>query len=219
MTGELESRTHDPSNNNNHYGGYLTYGTLSPVRAYPDNGVIYVNDNVWVEGANLDGRLTIACSGQMNQPGKRDITSINIVGDLTYSAKDGTVAVGLIAQNNVKIPMYAPMGRSGHPSQMDMEVDAAMIAQQGASYVSRDSSGSASKWGPRRHELTYYGARCSFAEPTRTSTSGNDYCGFLYGVTMYDQFMLYNPPPFFPTIGSYQILDWQELPGTQAVAP
>jgi len=217
VTKEYESRSYSSGNNR---GGYLTFLSLSTVRDYPSNGVIYANDNVWVEGTDLDGRITIACSGQLNPPGKTQATCINIVGDLTYSTKDGSVAVGLIAENDVKIPMYAPMGKAGSLSTMDMEVDAAIIAQEGAEYVSRDSSGSSSQWGPRRDLLTFYGSISSHDTPTRATFPeyGSDYCGFKNGANVYDPFLLYNPPPYFPTVGSFQILDWRELPLSEAVA-
>jgi type II secretory pathway pseudopilin PulG len=221
VTGESESKSYVSGNNR---GGYLTYGTLSAVRDYPADGVIYANDNVWIEGTGLDGRITVACSGQLNATGKTAATSINVVGDLTYSTYDGKVAVGLIAQNNLKIPMYAPMGKSGtmgtsisSPGSVDMRIDAALIAQQGAEFVSRDSS--ASPWGPRRRLLTFYGSVSSLGTPSRATTSGETYCGFAQGANSYDRFLLNTPPPFFPTIGTYQILDWQELLPSQAVSP
>ncbi len=207
-------------NTGNERGGYLVFGTLSSPRPFPNKGVIYANDNVWVEGTNVTGRLTIACSGQLNAPGKQQATSINIVGDLTYAEKDGTVAIGLIAQSNVKIPMYAPRLKPGSMSDLDMEIDCALIAQQGAEYVSFDSSGSSSGWGPRRDHLTIFGSVSSFQTPfRRTSPIGgsSDYAGFEEGTNMYDGFLLHNPPPHFPTIGTYQILDWKELPLGQAV--
>jgi len=218
VTDEYESKSYSSGNNR---GGYLTYGSLSGPRPYPNKGVIYVNDNVWVEGTDLTGRLTIASSGQLNPPGKTAATSINLVGDITYHAKDGNVAIGFIAQNNVKIPMYAPMGKAGSLSTMGMEVDCALIAQQGAEFVSFDSSGSSSGWGPRRGMLTIFGSVSSYQTPfRRTSPIGGspDYAGFEEGTNTYDGFLLHNPPPYFPTIGSYQILDWQELPLSQAVA-
>ncbi len=219
VTYEYENKSWNDGNNNR--GGYLTYGTLSAPRAYPNQGVIYANDNVWVEGTDVTGRLTIACSGQLNPPGQRDATSINIVGDLTYAEKDGTCAIGLIAQNNVKIPMYAPMGKSGIPlSNVSMEIDCALIAQQGAEFVSFDSSGSSSGWGPRRGLLTIFGSVSSFQTPFRRTSpisGSSNYAGFEEGENVYDGFLLHNPPPHFPTIGSYQILDWQELPKSQMV--
>ncbi len=217
VSNELESKTYSSGNNR---GGYLTIGALSAARSFPNQGVIYANDNVWVEGANVTGRLTIACSGQLNPSGKRDATSINIVGDLTYAVKDGTCAIGLIAQNNVKIPMYAPMGRAGSLSTMNMEIDCALIAQQGAEFVSFDSSGSSSGWGPRRNLLTIFGSVSSFQTPFRRTSpieGSSNYAGFEEGENVYDGFLLHNPPPHFPTIGSYQILDWQELPLSQQI--
>jgi Tfp pilus assembly protein PilX len=219
VTGEYESKSYSSGNNR---GGYLTYGTLSAARAYPSKGVIYVNDNVWVEGTDISGRLTIACSGQLNPSGRQAATSINLVGDLTYHAKDGTVAVGLIAQNNVKIPMYAPMGKSGTLSTLSMEVDCALIAQQGAEFVNFDASGSSSGWGPRRGLLTFFGSVSSLGTPYRRTSpidGSSYYAGFAEGANTYDGFLLHNPPPYFPTVGSYQILDWQELPKPQGLTP
>ena len=179
-----------------------------------------MSDNVWVEGTGLTGKITIAASGQFNGTGKT--ASINIVGDLKYAAKDGTVSVGLIAQENVKIPMYAPIGKSGtmgtnwttNVGTVDMEIDGALIAQTGKEFVNFNGTS-----GPRRGLLTIYGSVSSYLTPYRYSVAGNgvDYGGFGRGANVYDGFLLHNPPPKFPTVGSYQILEWQELPSTQAV--
>jgi hypothetical protein len=199
------------------YGGSLTLVTpSSPVPSgvldYPAEGVIYVNDNVWVQGTNLSGRITIASSGQLNGSGMNGATSIQVVGDLTYSARDGSVAVGLIAQNNVEIPAYAPLGVTGTLSNMDMTIDAAMIAQQGKEYAVAADIG-----GPDRRMLTIYGSVCSYQTPYRHNTGTNG--GFAQGANVYDTWLLHSPPPYFPTVGSYQILDWRELPSSQGVLP
>ena len=216
VTDELEDKNYAQGNR---VGGYLTYGPLGAATPYPAKGVIYVNDNVWVEGTNLRGRITIASSGQLNPVGKRDATSIHVVGDLTYSAKDGTAAVGLIAQNNVEIPMYAPYQKGGPLSTMDMEIDAAIIAQQGREFVNFDTFGSPSQWGPRRRLLTMFGSISTKGTPVRMAqaNTGSDYAGFLEGANTYDGYLLHNPPPYFPTVGSYQILDWRELPLAQGL--
>jgi Tfp pilus assembly protein PilE len=221
VTGELER--HDYVSGLNR-GGYLTYGTLTSV-PYPTNGIIFVNDNVWVEGTGVTKRVTIAASGQSNSSGQT--ASINIVGDLTYAAKDGTAAIGLIAQQDIKIPMYAPMGKAGtmgtnwttNVGTVDMEIDAALIAQNGCEFVNFNSSATAP--GPRRGLLTIYGSVSSFATPYRYSVdgSGNTYAGFGRGANVYDSFLLHSPPPNFPTVGSYQILEWQELPSTMELEP
>lgn len=203
-------------------GGYLTYGALSAARAYPSNGVIFSNDNVWVEGTGLTGRITIAATGQFNGTGRT--ASVNVVGDILYSTKNGSVAVGLIAQENVKIPMYAPMGKAGtmgtnwtsNVGTVDMEIDAALIAQKGKEFVNYNGT-----YGPRRGLLTFFGSVSSYLTPYRVSVAYNqvDYGGFGRGANEYDSFLLHNPPPSFPTVGSYQILQWRELPSTQEVEP
>jgi hypothetical protein len=198
-------------------GGTLTLvAPTSPVPSailnYPTSGVIYVNDNVWVEGTNISGRITIASSGQLNGTGKTAATSIHVVGDLIYSRKDGTVGVGLIAQNNIEIPAYAPWNKIGTLSQIDMEMDAAVIAQQGKEYVTAADLG-----GPTRDMLTIWGSVCSYMRPYRYNTGTHG--GFTNGSNTYDSYLLHAPPPYFPTIGTYQIIDWRELPSADGVLP
>ena len=198
------------------YGGGLTLVAPTPlapsgVLSYPANGVIYVNDNVWVEGTNLTGRITIACSGQLNGSGKTAATSIHVVDNLTYAALDGTVAIGLIAQNNIEIPSYAPLSNTHDGVEtIDMTIDAAMIAQQGKEYAVAADLG-----GPDRDLLTIYGSVSSLHTPYRYNPGSDG--GFENGANTYDTFLLHNPPPYFPTVGSYQILDWRELPSAQSV--
>ncbi len=222
VTAETENRsTWNPATND--YGGTLSIESLSAARNYPPNGVIYVNDDVWIEGTGLHGRLTVASSGQLNPSGApRNATTISVVGDITYAAKDGSAAIGLIAQNDVKIPMYAPWRKSCTAStreQLTLEIDAALISQKGKEYVSYDSTGNAYSWGPRRGTLTFFGSVSSYATPYRRTDTRADghYAGFFYGVNTYDHFLLHNPPPHFPKVGTYQILDWTELPSSQAV--
>lgn len=212
VTGEIEQANYSSGGS---VGGNLTLvtptgGVPSGILNYPANGVIYVNDNVWVEGTNLSGRITIACSGQLNGAGKTAATNAKIVGDLTYGAKDGTVAVGIIAQNNVEIPAYAPWMKSGSISNMDMEIDGALIAQQGAEYANAANLG-----GPDRDMLTIYGSVSSYSQPYRYNTGNGG--GFSEGSNTYDPYLLHNPPPSFPTAGSFEILDWTELPGSQGL--
>jgi len=196
------------------------YGIGDGAYDYPENGVIYVNDNVWVEGTNINGRVTIASSGQLNASGKNASTSIHVVGDLVYKYKDGTVAVGLIAQQNIEIPRYAPWQKGGQVENQDMEIDAAMIAQTGKeSCNAADASGS--QYGPIRDMLTIYGSVATYHTPYRSTVdnSGDTLGGFESGTNAYDPFLLHNPPPYTPVVGSYQIINWKELPGTLGVLP
>jgi hypothetical protein len=221
VTGETENPTYSSGND---IGGTLTISTSNSAGIgdgaynYPTNGVIFVNDNVWVEGTNVTGRITIASTGQLNGSGKNSATSIHIVGDLTYKDKDGTVAVGLIAQNNIEIPRYAPWQKGGQVDQQDMEIDAAMIAELGKeSCNAADASGNT--YGPIRDMLTIYGSVASYHRPYRAAVDnwGNTLGGFANGTNAYDAFLLHNPPPYTPVIGTYQIIHWKELPDTESV--
>ncbi len=161
-------------------GSLTTVAPTSPISSgtynYPTNGIIFVNDNVWVQGTNLSGRITIASTGQLNGSGKTSATSISVVGNLTYAAKDGTCKVGLIAQNNIEIPRYAPLDGTGTVANQDMEIDAALIAQQG-----KESCNAADSlngyYGPIRDLLTIYGSVSSYHTPYRSTTSGTSTLG------------------------------------------
>jgi hypothetical protein len=114
------------------------------------------------------------------------------------------------------------MNKPGSMATLTMEIDAALIAQQGAEFVSFDSSGGSGSWGPRRGTLTFFGSVSSYETPFRRTSPINqadtDYAGFKYGVNTYDTFLLHNPPPYFPRVGTFQILDWNEMTASQAVA-
>jgi hypothetical protein len=69
--------------------------------------------------------------------------------------------------------------------------------------------------------LTIYGSVSTYNKPYRSTVnqSGATLGGFDDGANTYDPWLLKNPPPYFPTVGSYQILDWNELPSTQGILP
>lgn len=156
--------------------------------AMPANGLIYIEDNVWVEGT-VKGRALVAAaklpSGTMN---------IMIPNNLVYAAKDGTNVLGLIAQSNILLSYAAPA---------TMEVDAAMIAQ----------SGSAQMWNfaKTKTSLTIYGAVSSFGTWTWTWVNGSGTCtsGYCNTLTTYDSNLLFGPPPSFPlSSDGYQQISW-----------
>jgi hypothetical protein len=99
-----------------------------------------------------------------------------------------------------------------------MEIDAALIAQQGKESCNAADQTGGGNYGPIRDMLTIYGSVSSYHTPYRSTVSGgNTLGGFVNGTNTYDDWLLHEPPPYFPTVGSYQILNWQELPNSQAV--
>jgi hypothetical protein len=162
----------------------------------PANGLIFFEDNVWVDGAIDGARLTIASA---RFPDEASTTRTNIIlnGDLLYTKYDGTDSIGLISQGNVLI---------GLVSNDTLRVDAAVIAQNG--FIGRYSYTSDCSPYYIRTLFTAYGMLAS-----------NQRSGFWYGDNgyqtrkyIYDANLLYAPPPSFPlTSDQYTTLSWQEI--------
>ena len=167
---------------------------------FPANGLIFLDDNVWVEGTIDGARLTIVAAripdDDVNQ--RRSMTFNN---NILYTNYDGTDVIALIGQNNVNAGLY---------SEDNLRIDAALVAQNGRvgrfSYSDTDCAPY-----DRRNTLTLYG----------TIVTALQY-GFAYGdpVTngysfrnlIYDSFLLYNPPPFFPeTEDFHEVIYWKEI--------
>jgi type II secretory pathway pseudopilin PulG len=159
----------------------------------PANGVLFVKGNVWIEGTNWPSRTTIASAILPSNSGTN--TSIKIVGNLTYKAKDGSNAIGLIAQKNVQVADYAP------PT---IEIDGALLAQSGQVFVNSSA--------PVKTALTFYGAIASYSTWTWNWVNGSNQivAGYATTATNFDSNLIYAPPPQYPTTGNYSILNWRE---------
>ncbi|MFA6458827.1 MAG: pilus assembly PilX N-terminal domain-containing protein [Candidatus Paceibacterota bacterium] len=182
--------------------------TISTGNKLPSNGVIFVADNVWVDGRVGNGaRVTIAAA-KLPQPATPPDIIINA--DLSYATQDGSNSIGLIAQGNVTVGLY---------SDTDLEIDAALVAQTGrvGRYYYNSDCGSTYT----RNSLTLYGMIATYVRYGFSYTGSNFNCGGAIGnigsgycvrdVT-YDPDLLYGPPPSFPlSSSSYIPLSWQEV--------
>ena len=87
---------------------------------FPANGIIFLEDHIWVDGKIDSGKLTIvAATLPENASTLRNIIVNN---DLLYTKYDGTDVIGLIAQNNILV---------GLVSEDDLRIDSALMAQKG----------------------------------------------------------------------------------------
>jgi len=163
-------------------------------RVMPANGIIYIEDNTWVEGT-VKGRATIAAAKLPLPTDPTKIPNIMIPNNILYAAKDGTNTLGLIAQQDILITYLSPNV---------LEVDAALIAQ----------TGSAQRYywnGNIKNSITIYGTIASFGSWTWSwvNGSGNPVSGYTNTSTVYDSSLLYSPPPSFPlTSNGYQQISW-----------
>ncbi|HEX9503106.1 MAG TPA: hypothetical protein VF974_02170 [Patescibacteria group bacterium] len=190
--------------NNVVHNEYLDYGTGAGARvkqgsdyAIPANGLIYIEDRTWVEGT-IAGRVLVAAAKLPYNA--TTAPSILIPNNIVYTAKDGTVALGLLAQKDILVTYYAPT---------NLEVDAAMIAQNGSAqrYEFVDGSGAPISV---LNSITIYGATTSFGVWTWSWGDGvTTYSGYTNTNTVYDTNLLFAPPPSFPLDSSgYQQLNW-----------
>ena len=175
-------------------GGFsLTTGTPIANLAPPANGIIYVQDNVWVEGTNFPGRVNILSGRLPDNPATN--TSITIVGNLTYAVKDGSDVIGLIAQSDIRVAVYAPN---------TIEIDAALLSQKG--HVWYPNSGGL------KTKLTFYGSIDSYNYWTWSWVNGfgTVTSGYATDTNTFDTNLTYAPPPCYPTTGSFAVLNWRE---------
>jgi hypothetical protein len=166
--------------------------TLQFTQALPSNGMIYIEDKVWVEGT-VKGRATVVAAILPYNPSTAP--PIYIADNLVYQAKDGSSSLGLIAQKDLVISYSAPN---------TLEVDAAMISQNGGVQFFYYPNNI-------KTAITVYGAIMTFYQWTWTWVTGGGtvVSGYQNTYNNYDSNLLYAPPPSFPLSSSdYQLLSW-----------
>lgn len=167
---------------------------------FPEHGVLFFEDHVWVDGAIDGARLTIAAGKFPAQSGQEPNITIN--NDLLYTRYDGSDAVGLIAQGNVNV---------GLVSDDNLRIDAALVAENGRAgrfyYNSYCRVNNVSYY--RRSTLTLYGMIATNRRYGFAYTNGT---GYEVRNISYDGNLLYSPPPNFPLASSrYKTISWKEI--------
>lgn len=160
----------------------------------PNDGIIYVENNVWLEGA-VDGRRVTVVAANLISAAKK---TMYLGKDVRYTNYDCSDMIGLIGQQNVEV--Y-------RGSNDVLRLDASLIAQSGR-------VGRSNYTGPTaiRDTITVYGAiasnqRYGFAW---ADMLGNHVSGYRTRNLYYDNNLLYCPPPYFPTGTQYEMDLWQE---------
>lgn len=172
----------------NYNGGWATY-------TIPDGGIIFVENNVWLEGTVNGRRVTVVAANLLSAAKK----TMYLGKDVRYTNYDCTDMIGLIGQQDVEVYRQ---------SENDLRLDAALIAQSGrvgrANYTGTYAI---------RYAITVYGAiasnqRYGFAW---ADSMGNHVSGYENRNLYYDNNLLYCPPPYFPTGTQYELDLWEEL--------
>lgn len=179
-------------------GGEAFIGTYP----FPQNGLVFLEDHVWVDGRIDGARLTIASGVFPEQAPTR--TNIIMNRDLRYTNTDGRDSLGLIAQGNVNVGMM---------SADDLRIDAALLAQRGrvGRHYYRPPTQNQDRCSPYhvRQRLTLYGM---IATKERYGFAYTDGTGYQNRTITYDANLRLNPPPNFPLVGSaYELVSWEEV--------
>lgn len=202
------------------YTSALTLASIGSNISIPSSGVIFAEDNVWVRSnPSYHGRVTIA-AGRLATNSNANIT---VADDIVYSTKNGSDAIGLVAEGQISIAPYAPPASGS----FNFEVDAAMIAQTGTvgypNVYNSNSNRCTRGWGNANQTFTFYGSVATRQQWTWTWSRGNScqdsvqvssnewISGVYHNDTQYDYNLLYAPPPSFPITSSFSILSWREV--------
>ncbi len=202
------------------YTSALTLQLVASGISIPSSGVIFAEDNVWVRSnPAFHGRVTIA-AGRLATSNNANIV---VADNLKYSVKDGSDAIGLVAEGDVLIAPYAPPVSGS----FTFEVDGAILAETGNTeypvYYRSSANRCTHGWINANQQFNYYGSVATRQDWTWTWLVGgpcgdaaNDPVnGYISGVehnnTQFDTNLQYNPPPSYPVTGSYNILSWREV--------
>jgi hypothetical protein len=161
----------------------------------PPKGIFYVEDNVWVEGVVKGRAHVVAAKLPYNA---NTAPKIFIPNSIQYAAYDGSNVLGLLSQQDVVVTSGAPT---------DLEVDAAMVAQNGSVQVYQYPAGTNIK-----NSITVVGSLASYGQWTWSYVNGGGtiVSGFRNTYTTYDTNLLYGPPPSFPVSSNgYQQISWE----------
>lgn len=179
----------------------IDYKNTSNVGTYtiPQNGLIFFADDIWVEGT-VDGRATVVAARLPD--GVYEDANIYIKNDILYTLKDGTNVLGLISQNDILITLY---------SENDLEIDAALLAQKGHVFRNYYDTATYAPYASRT-KVKNYGTIITNGLWTWNwinIESGPIVSGYQQTITEYDPFLMYGPPPLFPTENEYQFISWE----------
>jgi hypothetical protein len=178
---------------------YQLIGTETAVGTYniAQKPIIFAEDNIWVNGV-VNGQATVIAA---RFPLTMNYMNIWINDNITYIAKDGHSQLGLFAQNDIYM-------RYGIPT--NLEIDAALLASTG--HIIRhnyDYSGCNVMSNAVRNSLTIYGSIIS-NEKSYWNFGTDPDSGFITRNITYDPNLYFQPPPYFPSQGQYELISWEE---------
>lgn len=207
------------------YTSALTLQSVATNITIPSNGVIFAEDNVWVRtNPTFSGRVTIA-SGRLTAASSASYTNAVIADDIAYGSKNGSDAIGLIAQDSIIMAPYAPPSSGA----FNFELDGALLAMSGDVLYPDSYRTNANRctrgWTNANQTMNFYGSVATRQTWTWTWLFGGSQCGdasynasqgryiggILNNTTAYDYNLKYAPPPSYPLTSGFNFLSWREV--------
>ena len=162
-----------------------------------DCAPIFVEDNVWVSGI-INGRTIVVAAKlpEVAADRKSIVIPNNIIKANLHSV------LGLIAQQNILIPLHSPD---------IMEIQAVLLAQRG-SIIRYHYPWWYSPY-HFRNSIKIFGSIISNDIWTFTwvDEAGEVVSGFETTKMSYDFTLTYSPPPYFPVYGRREVMKWEEI--------
>jgi hypothetical protein len=168
-------------------------GGSTSILSYPANGVIYVNGSAEIEGT-IRGQLTVGCDG--------DIRVVDNIVYYTDPRNDPTSTdfFGIVSERNVIVA-----DNTANRDSADETIMAAIMALNTSWTVQNYNYGS-----PRGKLIVFGGVIQNKRGPVGTFNSYGTSTGYEKDYT-FDERLLDNPPPAFPTTGQVEKVSWKEL--------
>jgi len=171
----------------------IKYETYDDTYTIPDNGAIFVEDDVWVEG-EVNGHVTVG-AGRFPVL-ESTYQEIYPVGNITLHEKQSDDVLGLIAQGDIIFPHDVPD---------TMTVEAALLSQFREIYRPYYQN--------TKNSLTIFGSQISYegGGVKYVDSNGNIVSGFINTSYIYDGNLRYLVPPGFPVEPTYELISWEEI--------
>ncbi|MFA7169981.1 MAG: hypothetical protein WC178_03945 [Candidatus Paceibacterota bacterium] len=162
----------------------------------PINGLVFVEDDIWVEGV-VNGRVTVAVSKFSDN--SSSYARIIINDDITYLQRNGDNVLGLMAEGDVLVPRHVSA---------PLVIDAVLLSQKSHVYVRNYNSNYKVK---KDGSIQVYGGIISDLFWTWSYVSGGNVVdGFTNTEMIYDSYLTFSPPPSFPTEENFEVISWAE---------
>jgi len=164
----------------------------------PNDGVVFVENNLWLEGTINNKRVTFVAA---NLSGGEKATVYIGMDNILYTNYECSDNIGIIAQQDIEVIKN---------SLDDLTIEAALISQSGKvgrNYYTPFGCQSQS-CEDHKGTITINGAMATFLRYGFAYTNGT---GYSQRILNFSNFLLYCPPPYFPTGSDYSVDLWEEL--------